>query len=156
MIGVFSTSFAMAMPTKYSTIIGTATRVCVIGSIDGVPLAMELQSDGKIVIVASSPASPTLMSLSRWNADGTPDTSFGAGGVVTEELGATSYLVAGALTLMGLAIASDGTILVRFTPDPATSEVHWTKCGILVSFSSIDSGSGRRWAIRWTSVPRAR
>lgn len=34
-----STSFAISVPAAYSTMIGTATIVCVIGSIDGVTIA---------------------------------------------------------------------------------------------------------------------
>jgi len=72
-----------------------------------------LQPDGKIVAVGlaaarSSPDTPFAggFAVSRCNADGTPDTTFGAGGLVTTELGADS---SGARAVL---VQPDGKILV--------------------------------------------
>ncbi len=45
--------------------------------------SVALQGDGKIVVAGSGPTGTTAGFLARYNADGSPDTSFGAGGTVT-------------------------------------------------------------------------
>jgi uncharacterized delta-60 repeat protein len=75
-----------------------------IGS-NGHPLAVSLQSDGRIVVAGTTPTSDFL--LARFNANGTTDTSFGGGtGKVTTDFGGR---VDGA---SGLAIQTDGRIVV--------------------------------------------
>jgi uncharacterized delta-60 repeat protein len=62
------------------------------GGVDG-PGDVELQSDGKIVIVGGSvPAgSYRRWVLVRYNANGTPDATFGASGKATTDFGSSSY-----------------------------------------------------------------
>jgi uncharacterized delta-60 repeat protein len=64
---------------------------------------MAPQSDGKIVIAGCSPGGGTLK-LVRYNANGTPDTDFGVGGVVTSTFSAAFAPTVG--------IQADGKILV--------------------------------------------
>jgi uncharacterized delta-60 repeat protein len=67
---------------------------------------MALQTDGKIV-AAGSVYSPTDFAVVRYNANGSLDTSFGAGGIVTTDLGSPDDYA------FGLAIQpSDGKIVV--------------------------------------------
>jgi uncharacterized delta-60 repeat protein len=75
--------------------------------------SMALQSDGKIVVAGgtSSITGPYDFSLVRYNADGTPDTSFGTGGTVITALSA-DYDYASAMTLQ-----SDGKIVAAGLSD---------------------------------------
>ena len=66
--------------------------------------AMALQADGKIVMVGGS---GTDFLLARYNVDGSLDTSFGSGGLVTSDVGSGSADEARAV-----AIQSDGKIVV--------------------------------------------
>lgn len=74
-------------------------------------LAVAIQGDGKIVVVGhsaipSTPPSPILpptFALARYNADGSLDTGFGAGGRVSGNVNGQAYAVA---------IQSDGKIVV--------------------------------------------
>ena len=71
--------------------------------------ALTLQPDGKIVIggMSSDLSSATVqLALARYNADGTPDQSFGSGGVVTTPVGASGARA------NALALQSDGKIVV--------------------------------------------
>ncbi|MCP4285532.1 MAG: hypothetical protein GY792_13925, partial [Gammaproteobacteria bacterium] len=65
--------------------------------------SMIVQSDGKIVVAGTSGND---VALARYNADGTLDTTFGSGGMLTTDIGGTGD-VASAVT-----IQSDGKILV--------------------------------------------
>jgi uncharacterized delta-60 repeat protein len=66
--------------------------------------AMALQADGKIVMVGGSGAD---FLLARYNLDATLDTSFGAGGLVTSDVG-----VGSADEARAVAIQADGKIVV--------------------------------------------
>jgi uncharacterized delta-60 repeat protein len=67
------------------------------------------QSDGKIVIAGL--ASGSEIGVARFNADGTPDPSFGTGGVVSTSVGG-AFLVANTLDVL---VAPDGKILALAT-----------------------------------------
>lgn len=70
--------------------------------------ALALQSDGKIVVAGTAiinEAQQADFALSRYNANGTLDTSFGTGGKVTTDFGGNDQAVA-------VAIQSDGKIVV--------------------------------------------
>lgn len=66
--------------------------------------AIALQADGKIVVGGPSGDNRDFV-LARYNANGSPDTSFGTGGIVTT---ATGYLAAVALQPDGKIIAAGG------------------------------------------------
>lgn len=66
-----------------------------------------VQGDGKIVVVGSSEDStPVDISVQRYNADGSLDTSFGDGGVVVTDVNSGSYDYADAVVIQG-----DGKII---------------------------------------------
>jgi len=59
-----------------------------IRSVDDEVIALVLQPDGKLVAAGyAAGASDTAFALVRYNADGSPDPSFGTGGVVTTSIG---------------------------------------------------------------------
>jgi uncharacterized delta-60 repeat protein len=67
--------------------------------------ALALQPDGKIVVAGGEGASGPTFGLVRVNSDGTADTSFGTGGVVTTQIGS------GNATASGVAVQPDGKIV---------------------------------------------
>ena len=73
--------------------------------------ALALQPDGKIVLAGSATDSQGLpmLAVTRFNADGSPDTSFGSGGKVALQLGAGSFPSSGA---NAVALQSNGKIVV--------------------------------------------
>ena len=87
--------------------------------------AVAVQPDGKIVVAGLAPAPPRIDSdfaLARYNADGTPDTSFGTDGIVTTDLGtraddarALAIQPDGRIVVAG--IAGDDIALARYTAD---------------------------------------
>ncbi len=86
--GSLDTSFGAG--GKVLTIIGAGAR------------AVAIQSDGKIVAAGYSYISPNNFVLSRYNSDGSLDTTFGAGGVLLTDMGGGAS---------ALAIQSDGKIV---------------------------------------------
>jgi uncharacterized delta-60 repeat protein len=77
-----------------------------IGSYDAYAYALAIQSDGRIVVAGySSNGSNYNFALVRYNTNGSLDTTFGTGGIVTTPMG-SGYDIAYAL-----AIQSDGSIL---------------------------------------------
>jgi len=129
-------------------------------TIPGAADAIALQSDGKIVIGGSAvpdPAKPEKFALLRYNADGSPDTSFGTGGVAI-----TDFFATGDSTVRGVAIQSDGKIvaagivqlgasvdsrdfgLARFNPD-GTLDTSFSGGGLFAANSAtgLDSERGR-------------
>ena len=98
-------------------------RVVRTGAGAGTATAVVVQSDGKIVIAGSvdAPGGSDFF-VARYNTDGSPDTTFGAGGT------ASADFAGGADVAMGLALQSDGKIVAagssgaefavaRFNPD---------------------------------------
>src|SRR5262249_23257043 len=90
------------------------------GSALGAANDIALQSDGKIVVVGSERARAGFpdddnFSVRRYNADGTLDTTFGAGGVVTTDFAGFAD------TGKAVAIQTDGKIVVAGQTNSATS-----------------------------------
>ena len=78
------------------------------GNVNSSGNALELQSDGKIVLGGTISGFPTGdFGLARYNSDGTLDSSFGVGGLVR-----TSVSSSGTENATELAIQSDGSILL--------------------------------------------
>ena len=89
------------------TTFGTGGKVTTAIGSDDAASSVALQSDGKIVAAGYSfIASSYDFALVRYDADGTPDTSFGTGGEVTTEVGS------GNDRAFSVAIDSDGKIVV--------------------------------------------
>lgn len=93
------------------------------GSFDGIE-AVALQPDGKIVAAggAFTPGGAAQFALARYNADGTPDFTFGSSGKVT--LGGVGFARGLAVQADGkLVVGADGPVLARFSTfgslDPA-------------------------------------
>jgi len=53
---------------------------------DDIAFATVLQSDGKIIVVGTSFTTPASIVVIRYNANGTPDSTFGSGGITTTSL----------------------------------------------------------------------
>lgn len=90
---------------------GDGTVVTDVGGLDDIPAALAVQADGKVVLagyaeLSDSPLSRTAVVV-RYNADGTPDTTFGAGGVFRAHLAPTAVEV-----LMDGALQADGKLVV--------------------------------------------
>jgi len=93
------------------------------------PVAMALQSDGKIVLAGRiNNTTENVFALARLNANGSVDTAFGTGGTVTTDMGfpgTTEGVVIqpdGKILLGGTVLGTDETLpnnvaLVRYNPD---------------------------------------
>ena len=77
------------------------------GNSDNAALSMALQSDGKIVVAGFSINAGTNFDIAvgRYNADGTPDTSFGTGGLVMTDFGNSDNAA------VSVVLQSDGKIV---------------------------------------------
>jgi len=76
--------------------------------------SVAIQSDGKIIVAGSSRnGAKDSFALVRYNTDGSLDTAFGTGGIVTTDIGADYDYVS------GVAIQSDGKILAAGTASNA-------------------------------------
>jgi uncharacterized delta-60 repeat protein len=71
--------------------------------------SITLQSDGKIIVAGISGISSPRWVVGRYNADGTLDTTFGAGGKVLLNVGAS--------TVVSLVLQSDGKIVLAGPPN---------------------------------------
>src|SRR5262249_53355575 len=75
--------------------------------------AVAVQADGKIVVAGTTTATTADFLVARYNADGTPDTSFVAGvGYVAIDFGSADGAV-------GVAVQPDGKIVVAGTTSPS-------------------------------------
>jgi uncharacterized delta-60 repeat protein len=111
---------------------GTAGKVTtdLIGSTPNTINALAIQSDGKIVVAGTTPRAANDFALARLNVDGSPDTSFGSGGLVlTDFFGSADFGDAvliqadGKIVAAGLALDPDVSVtgvefgLVRYNAD---------------------------------------
>jgi len=72
---------------------------------DDVVLDMAVQPDGKVIAVGFTRTAAAQLALARYLSDGTPDASFGTGGIVVSPVGAVS-------TGWSVALQPDGKIVV--------------------------------------------
>jgi uncharacterized delta-60 repeat protein len=93
-----------ALDTTFSTVGFVITPIGIFASAS----ALALQSDGKVVVAGTADAE---FVLARYNSNGTSDTSFGSGGIVTTAIGTSAS--ASALALQ----SSDGKIVVAGSSD---------------------------------------
>jgi uncharacterized delta-60 repeat protein len=75
------------------------------GSPDGTGNAVQIQSDGKIVVAGTANSN---VALARYNSDGSLDSTFGSGGKVQTHIGASKSVDNG----WGLALQPDGKLVV--------------------------------------------
>ncbi|MFT5525213.1 MAG: putative delta-60 repeat protein, partial [Pirellulaceae bacterium] len=86
---------------------GDGTQTIDIGGFDDVASAVALQADGKIVVVGEADSATGYdIVVARHHSDGTLDSSFGTGGIVTTAIGANSEFG------HAIVIQPDGKILV--------------------------------------------
>lgn len=96
---------------------GTVTTI--VGSTVSAAQALAIQPDGRIVAAGTSSGGPqSTVAMARYNADGTLDTSFGAGGngTVTTAIGETNS------SAYGLTLDHDGKIIVAGQADNGTAK----------------------------------
>lgn len=99
-----------AAPGDLDTTFGAGKTTTQIGSSDDNGYAAAVQSDGKIVVSGRYYVNSTvgwLAALTRYNADGTLDTTFGTGGKVTQNYANNNFEE----VYLGVAIQSDGKIV---------------------------------------------
>jgi uncharacterized delta-60 repeat protein len=108
----FTDTFAGWVLARYNTDgtpdsgFGTAGKVLASFAAETQSHAIAIQSDGKIVVAGYIFTNPTTdYVLARYNADGTPDSTFGAGGTAVKDFGDFEYA-------FGMAIQADGRIVV--------------------------------------------
>jgi uncharacterized delta-60 repeat protein len=143
---------------------GSSGTVTAAGAAAGTAVAV--QSDGKLIVVGTN--SSFAISVSRYNLDGTLDTTFGPGGTVTRKLGnqdtATSVaiqaddkiVVGGAMGVVSgsfsnrvevLRFNADGTPDLSFGPNHdgrfTTTSVSSTQAGSIVNGVGVDRVSGK-------------
>jgi uncharacterized delta-60 repeat protein len=83
----------------------------------GHPRALAVQPDGKIVAAGGgSSGSSSGFALARYNANGSPDASFGAGGVVI-----TTLMAGGSANAYAVAIQPDGKIVAAGQASPGSN-----------------------------------
>jgi uncharacterized delta-60 repeat protein len=79
--------------TTFGTLGGNGTAVCAFaGSTDNRTTACVRQPDGKLVFVGIASAGAARWLVGRMNADGSPDTSFGTGGTMQIDWGASNQI----------------------------------------------------------------
>ncbi|MEO6259268.1 MAG: hypothetical protein ABIP63_02925 [Thermoanaerobaculia bacterium] len=94
-------------------------KIFVKGGYDGATVL--LPPDGKIVVVgtlANFTVAPPALLIARYNPDGLPDSSFGAGGRVTYPINDRTYISAAALQADGKIVVAKGSQgIARFNSD---------------------------------------
>jgi uncharacterized delta-60 repeat protein len=138
---------------------GLAPQLGGLASILGPGLA--LQSDGKIIVTGTQtdPAdngfSASELAVARYNANGTPDTSFGSGGITGTEIFTPPGGGTGAEGIAAL-VQPDGKVLVAGTADTPTAPRTFTTDGFAARFNSngsVDTGFGTGGKTLITSDP---
>jgi uncharacterized delta-60 repeat protein len=116
---------------------------------DNRPSAAVLQSDGKIVVATSVGDSATSATLVRYLPDGTLDSTFGSGGIVSE-LFENQVNITG-----GLAIQPDGKIVLQAVASNTTGTINESLLARFNSNGTLDStfGSGGRLVLTYPAPP---
>jgi uncharacterized delta-60 repeat protein len=142
---------------------GSGGIAAAFGGLTGIQgTGVAIQPDGKIILAgsktdpAASPASASELAVTRYNANGTPDTSFGTGGVVgtevfTPPVGGTS---AAALAVL---VQPDGKILVgggAGTFIPVKTRVSEGFVARYTAAGSLDTSFGTGGEAALTAIPQ--
>jgi uncharacterized delta-60 repeat protein len=109
-VGFADSNFALARynvdGSLDTTFAGAGTVTTNFGGLFAEGAAVVIQPDGKVLAVGTTTSTTTAdFALVRYNADGTPDASFGAGGQVTTDITVTD-------SLTDVTLQADGRILV--------------------------------------------
>ena len=150
-------------PGNLDATFGTAGKVVTtVGTGDNQGRSVAIQPDGKIIVAGFSRGSGgnNHFALVRYNTDGSPDTSFGAGGIVT------TVLTYGGDRANSVALQSDGKIvvagrslvgsndqfsLVRYNTDGSLDTSFGVGGKVTTAIStgtgSIDAGLGRGYSV---------
>lgn len=109
--GVLNTNFGVGGVVTMSLSAGNDTAY-----------AVDVQPDGKIVVAGLSTAGGVnVPAIVRFNSDGSPDTTFGVGGVVTTSLQpASAFLLSVAVLDDGRIVAGGGVIAPSSSSEPNT------------------------------------
>ena len=127
---------APASPGSLDSIFSTDGIVTTsIGTDSTSALALGVQTDGKIVVAgnATNDGINFFFALARYNTDGTLDTTFGVGGIVTTAVPGTTSSSAAALGLQ-----TDGKIVVAGTADGNIALARYNSDGTLDSTFDTD------------------
>ncbi len=128
-----STSYGGALDPTFGTDGIASTPFSDLGWTNAQIAALAVQPDGKILVgyslVYGSPFENWL--IARYNADGSPDTSFGHNGWVGTCINAAGNCVPGDEALTSLAAEPDGTILAVGTGDRGLTLVRYLSDGSL-------------------------
>jgi uncharacterized delta-60 repeat protein len=127
---------------------GTSNNGCAITDVDLGAVRAVLRPDGKIVVVGSISGNIALM---RYNSEGTPDQTFGTGGLFQIELAGTEIGVALALQKDDLKIvvvgqqqndSGDDFVIARVLPDGGGLDTSFGQGGtVITDFGGSDSPS---------------
>jgi uncharacterized delta-60 repeat protein len=100
------------------TTFGNGAGYVLIGTAQTFPIAkaVAIQPDGKVVVVGFGTETATTAPLARLNADGSPDTTFGNGGIIESAIGTFTGGVGGP-GFSGMAIQPDGKIVAAGQAD---------------------------------------
>jgi uncharacterized delta-60 repeat protein len=131
------------------TTFGTGGKVVQTG-FGGFSVSIVLQSDGKIV-TAGAMFAPADFALARYNGDGSLDTTFGSGGLVTtdfsgrdDEASASLLQADGKIVAAGRTTSTVGTVqgsfaLARYNTDGSLDTTFGTAGRVITSFAADDA-----------------
>lgn len=152
----FATAVASAAPGDLDATFGTGGKTYTNFSVANTfaeGRALLVQSDGKIVIVGDYYIGAlTHMALTRYNADGSVDASFGSGGIVQAPVAGAEFLNAAALQSDGKIVVAGFTdtsdfIVARFTTAGALDTSFNTTGYNILEVSPVTSGFDRAMAV---------
>ena len=144
--GYAGSGFALARLTSSGTLdysfgSGSGTVTSTVGTNTAFANSLVIQADGKPVLAGYASSGGTVFALVRYTTNGALDTTFGAGGKVLTNVGATSAIAT------SLAIQSDGNIVAAGYANSTASgyyrfaAVRYTSTGALDS--TFGSGTGK-------------
>ncbi len=142
---------AQAAPGELDPSFGTGGKVLTDIAPNGIAQALALQPDGKIIAVGSASGSgESIFALARYNPDGSPDTTFGSGGVVTTDFSFSGVFGGGATAV---ALQPDGKIiavgssafqnfaLARYNPDGSLDSTFGSGGKVTTDFGFADASA---------------
>jgi uncharacterized delta-60 repeat protein len=118
------------------------------------PSAMALQPDGKIVEVGTASSADGTLSefaVARFNTNGTLDSSFGVGGMVTTNF--VGVMLGGVSNpATAVILQSDGKIIVAGEASESAEQPHFTALARYLSNGSLDTSFGNGGMVSVTAI----